>query len=147
MSRSRKIGLGLLLLLLLIQFIRREKNVSTDSFEGTDYISQERPPAAVARLIKDVCYDCHSNNSVYPWHAEVAPVSWWITGHINGGKKHLNFSEWKGYPADKQKHKLEECVEVTKDGSMPLKSYTWLHPEARLSDEQREMLVAHFGGN
>ena len=144
MSKRKKIGLGILAVLLLIQVIRREKNQSTESFAATDYISQEQPPAAVSKILKDACYDCHSNHSAYPWYSEVAPVSWWITSHINGGKQHLNFHEYGNYSAKKAAHKLEECHEMIEKKSMPLKSYTWLHPEAKLTEEQRVMLVDYF---
>jgi len=144
MTRKSKIGIGLLILLVLIQFIRREKNVSSEDFSTTDFMALEQPPAAVAKILKDACYDCHSNNSKYPWYSEVAPVSWWITGHINGGKQHLNFSEWGNYPAKKAAHKLEECYEMMENGAMPLKSYTWLHSEAKLTDDQRKMMVEYF---
>lgn len=144
MTRKSKIGLGILAFLLLSQFIRREKNVSEADFSTTDFIALEQPPAEVAKILENACYDCHSNNSAYPWYAEVAPVSWWIQMHINGGKQHLNFNEWGTYPAKKAAHKLEECAEVIGDNYMPMKAYIKLHSEAKLSAEQREMLVNYF---
>lgn len=146
MTLKKKIGIGILAFLLLSQFIRREKNISAADYSTTDFIALEQPPAEVGQILKAACYDCHSSNSAYPWYAEVAPVSWWITGHINGGKKHLNFSDWGNYPAKKAAHKLEECYEMMENGAMPLKSYTWLHSEAKLSVEQREMMVNYFKG-
>jgi hypothetical protein len=74
----------------------------------------------------------------------VAPISWWIGNHINEGREHLNFSEWTSYDSKKQKHKLEESIEMIKKDEMPMKSFTWLHPEARLNDEQKQELIGFF---
>jgi hypothetical protein len=94
-------------------------------------------PADVHSILKTSCNDCHSNNTVYPWYAEVQPVTWWLNGHIVDGKKHLNLSEFATYSLRKQYHKLEEIDEMVKKGEMPLDSYLWIHKNADLSDGQK----------
>lgn len=135
----KKIALALLVVLVLLQFYRPEKNISS-VVADTDLIASVQPADEVAAILKDACYDCHSNNTTYPWYAEIAPVSLWIDHHVQDGKKHLNFSEWTTYSNKKKAHKLEEVAEELEKGGMPLKSYTLLHENSRLTPEQVEML-------
>ena len=128
---------------IIAQFFRIDKT-NPESDPAGDFITINNPPPKLASLIKDACYDCHSNHTVYPWYTNVAPFSWWIKGHINHAREHLNFSEWTAYSAKKADHKLEECVEWTGDGRMPLKSYVWLHSEAKMTDAQRKELADWF---
>lgn len=142
----KRILMGLAVVLVLIQFIRIDKtNPPLD--EPNDFINLNKPPQQVTTLLKDACYDCHSHETKYPWYTNVAPVSWWIKGHINHGREHLNFSIWGTYEAKKRAHKMEECYEEVEEKHMPLKSYTWVHPEARLTEEQRATLVQWFKDN
>ncbi|MEN7549503.1 heme-binding domain-containing protein [Rapidithrix thailandica] len=101
-------------------------------------------PNDIKLLLQGSCYDCHSNQTAYPWYTSVAPVSWWIKHHINEGREHLNFSTWADYSTERKEHKLEECVEELKEGEMPLESYTWMHGNAKLSPEDRQKLVDWF---
>lgn len=71
----------------------------------------------------------------------IQPVGWWLQYHVNDGKEHLNFSEFLSYDAKKQDHKMEELIEMVKEKEMPLNSYTWTHDEARLTDQERQVLV------
>ncbi|HNH22632.1 MAG TPA: heme-binding domain-containing protein, partial [Ferruginibacter sp.] len=87
------------------------------------------------------CNDCHSNNTVYPWYAEVQPVAWWLNEHIEDGKKDLNFSEFASYRPRRQYKKLEEINELVKENEMPLNSYLWIHKDAKLSDQQKLTLA------
>lgn len=98
--------------------------------------------AAVADVFDRACADCHTNGTTWPWYSKVAPVSWWVVDHVEEGREHLNLSTWASLSADDQDHKLEEWVEMVEEGEMPLPSYTWGHPEARLSDQERETLMA-----
>ncbi len=139
----KNVGLGLIGFFLVIQLIRIDKSAPAGNLSD-DFIVSEATEENVAMLIKNACYDCHSHQTEYPWYAEVAPVSWWIKNHINEGRKHLNFSVWTTYNAKKQKHKLEECIEMMENNEMPLKSFTWTHPEAKLSDEQKALLVSYL---
>lgn len=139
----KRILLGLIAVLVIIQFFRIDKtNPPLDP--PNDFINVQNPPQQIAKLLKDACYDCHSHESKYPWYTNVAPVSWWVKSHINEGREHLNFSTWGTYPLKKRAHKLEECYEEVEEKHMPLKSYTWAHPEARLTEDQRATLVSWF---
>lgn len=126
----------LLLAFIVIQFIRPTKN-KAESVSNNDFSKLYPVPEDVQSILKTSCYDCHSNNTVYPWYAEVQPVAWWLNDHIVDGKKHLNFSEFAGYSLRKQYHKLEETEEMVKKGEMPLNSYLWIHKNAKLSDGQK----------
>ena len=91
--------------------------------------------------IGGTCYDCHSNNTRYPWYAEVQPAAWWLAGHIRDGKDHLNFSEFGSYPAKRAARKLEQCGEQIEEDSMPLASYRLIHRDARFNPEQKKRII------
>lgn len=135
--------MGLLVGLLLIQFIRIDKTLPA-SDPSQDFLAVNATDEGTANILRNACYDCHSHQTEYPWYTNVAPLSWWIQNHILEGREHLNFSIWSTYPAKKSHHKLEECIEMTKEGEMPLASFTWTHPEARLSSEQKALLTGYF---
>lgn len=130
----------LLLIFVIMQFFRPDKNI-TQGDHTVDFIGETKPPVEVKTTLEQSCYDCHSNNTVYPWYNNVAPVSFWLADHIKDGKGHLNFSEWDSYDAKKKDHKLEEVEEMISEGEMPLNEYTWTHEEARLTEEQRNAIV------
>ena len=109
-----------------------------------DFMTMTNPPTEIKALLQNACYDCHSNETAYPWYTNVAPLSFWIKGHINGGREHLNFSEWGNYTKEKQIVKKDECAEWVGDKKMPLLTYTFGHPEAKLSEEDRQKLVDWF---
>ncbi|MCB0571436.1 MAG: heme-binding domain-containing protein [Phaeodactylibacter sp.] len=140
---TKRFLLGLLAVLVIIQFFRIDKtNPPVDASQ--EFIALVAPPADVSKILKDACYDCHSHETAFPWYTNVAPVSWWIANHIEEGRRHLNFSVWGTYAPKKQAHKAEECAEEVKKGEMPLSTYTPMHPEARLTDEQRTRLAEWF---
>lgn len=129
----------LLGLFVLIQFIRPAKN---QSGEQSQDISLQYPiPEAVLSILKTACYDCHSNHTRYPWYAEVQPVAWWLDNHVKEGKRELNFSAFTGRRIAVQNKKFEEIIEMVKEGEMPLNSYTWIHRDAILTDDQRVQLT------
>ena len=138
MMKNFLIGLGLLLL--IIQFIRPDKNELNDL--TYDISTKYEVPGDVNHLMQVSCNDCHSNKTEYPWYANVQPVAWWLNHHVVDGKKHLNFSEFTKKPLFVQNHKLEEIMEMVEEKEMPLPSYTYfgLHPEANLTDAQRTMI-------
>jgi hypothetical protein len=84
-------------------------------------------------ILRRACFDCHSNETVWPWYAYVAPVSWLVASDVEEGREELNFSQWDAYNADRQAHKIKECGEEVAEGEMPLWFYVPAHPEARLS--------------
>lgn len=135
--------LVLVLAIVVIQFIPIDRSVP-EADPNNDFLAAVETPLSIQNLMKDACYDCHSYQSKYPWYAYVAPVSLWVQGHIKDARKHLNFSEWANYDAERRDHKLEELVEEVGEGHMPLNSYLKAHPEARLTDAQREELTDWF---
>ena len=136
----KKILLGLMAIILIAQFIQPSKNKGNRN--GTNDIRQAvTVPDSIMALLSTACYDCHSNKTNYPWYSHITPVNWWLKDHVDEGKKHLNFTEFKTYSLKKQDHKLEEIVETVENHSMPLDSYLWIHDEAALSEQQRKMLV------
>jgi len=140
MKKSTLIIIAIIAVIVLIQFINTRENIPNFD-QQTDFISIHKPDGEVKDILVSTCYDCHSYESKFPWYANVAPVSWWINGHIHEGREHLNFSEWANYDHEKAAHKLEEMVEEVEEGKMPLESYTWMHHEAKLTEEQRQKLI------
>ncbi|WP_268124292.1 heme-binding domain-containing protein [Roseivirga pacifica] len=122
-----------------IQFVDIPEKIAEPVTEN-DIIEQLNVNPEMAGLLKDACYDCHSNQPKYPWYAKIAPVSWTIAEHIEHGRDELNFSEWGTYSKRRRDHKLEEMVEEVEVGNMPLPNYVLMHPEANLTTEQFEML-------
>lgn len=139
----RRILLLLLALLAIAQFIRPDTSLPS-SDPAQDMIAMTQPGGEVTHLLRTACYDCHSNETRYPWYVNITPVNWWLQQHVNEGREEFNMSEWGGHKAKWQRHKAEEAVEMVKDGEMPLDSYTWGHPEARLNDAQRAALTTYF---
>lgn len=140
MSRIKKILIVFLLVLVIIQFIKPEKNLSAAS-SPNDIFAHYQTPDSTKQLIKTACYDCHSNNTVYPWYSEVQPVAWWLSNHIKDAKSEINFSEFATFTPKKADHKMEEVMEVVKEEEMPLKSYSIIHKNARLTDAQRLTII------
>jgi len=98
-------------------------------------------PSEVAAILRRACYDCHSHETRWPWYSHVAPLSWWIAEHVEHGRADLNFSQWPMFDLFEQGMALEDIEEQIRKGEMPLNSYLILHPEARLSKEDREVLL------
>jgi Haem-binding domain len=130
----------LLLALVFMQIFRPAKN-RAEGISNNDISKIYTVPADVETILKSSCYDCHSNNTMYPWYAEVQPVAWWLADHIKDGKKELNFSEFASYRIGKQYRKLEEINKEVKENEMPLDSYLWIHKNAKLSDQQKLTLA------
>jgi hypothetical protein len=136
----QKILLGLLVALVVIQFIRPARNLG-QAQAANDITHVVTVPDSTLRLLQTACYDCHSNHTNYPWYANVNPVGMWLTDHINEGKSELNFSEFATYTAKRQAHKFGAIAETIEKHDMPLNSYLWIHDEARLTDAQRKALI------
>ena len=131
--------LVLALVLLAIQFIHPEKNTSGINAQS---IEKKFPVnAEISAVLKTACNDCHSNTTVYPWYSKIQPVAWYLSDHVNDGKKHLNFDEFLSYPLYRQYHKLEEIDEMIVEDEMPMTSYTLIHRNAKLTEDQKQMLI------
>ena len=109
-----------------------------------DVFAIENSEEALEIMVKKNCYDCHSNQIKYPWYSSIAPVSWFVQDHIDDGRKHMNFSVWGTYSAEKKAHKAEEGYEEVEEGEMPLESYAFIHRHANLSEEERALIVDWF---
>ncbi|MGG9971232.1 heme-binding domain-containing protein [Ferruginibacter sp. SUN002] len=138
----KKILLFLIAAFVIIQFFRPEKNISEASDVLKNDIATLYPvPNDVKKILQTSCYDCHSNNTTYPWYSNFQPVAWWLNHHVTDGKKHLNFNEFTSYRINRQFKKLEEIVDEVKENEMPLSSYTLMHSEAKLDDAQKKLLM------
>ena len=130
-------------IVLVIQVIPVERNVSTvppgQSFEKT-----EKVPANVAAILKVSCYDCHSNNTRYPWYSVIQPGAWFMTRHIKKGKEELNFDEFNNYSKRRKKAKIKSIISQIEKEEMPLKSYLLLHPDAGLTPNKKKVLLQFF---
>ena len=130
----------LLVAFIVIQFFRPAKN-NAEGISSNDISKIYAIPADVQSILKTSCYDCHSNNTVYPWYAEIQPAAWWLADHVKEGKKELNFSEFASYKISRQYRKLEEINKEIKEGEMPLELYLWIHKNSKLRDEQKLILA------
>lgn len=130
----------LILVLLLIQLYRPTKN--TNELVAEEGISvQNEVLENIQIILKNSCYDCHSNNTNYLWYHNIAPISWIVGGHIKEGKEHLNFDEWVNYNADQKKHIIDDLKESIETREMPLVGYLKFHPEASLSEADNQLLL------
>ncbi|EAZ80969.1 heme-binding domain-containing protein [Algoriphagus machipongonensis] len=137
----KKITIGIVIILVAIQFFPTDKNLSDDN---TYHISKSYDlPDNVNMILKNACNDCHTNSTNYPWYSNIQPIGFWLNGHITDGKRHLNFSEFTNRPLAYQNHKLEETIEMVEEKEMPLPSYTYLglHSEANMTEEERQVLI------
>jgi len=143
MRRSIKyILLSLLVIFVVIQFFRPAKNISNQVSQN-DISHRFTMPPEISKIFQNSCYDCHSNNTRYPWYWQVQPVTWWMNGHINDAKRAVNYSEFLSYSARRQYKKIEETNEMVQKDEMPLSSYLIIHRSARLNKDQK-MLVEQW---
>ncbi len=135
MKIFKSIVLVMLLVFIVAQFFGPETNEGTiASFEP--FLKETNPPKEVANILKETCFDCHSDVTRYPWYDKITPVNYWLADHIEEGKKEFNVSAWDNYSTKKKDHKFEELIEMVEKREMPLESYTYTHSEANLTDEQ-----------
>lgn len=143
MSLKKKIILGLAVILIGIQFFQPLRNQS-DEVTASHIERVYNVPQNVKAILTQSCYDCHSNNTRYPWYSRIQPGAWYMARHIKKGKEELNFSEFGEYSARKQRNKFRAMAGQVKDGEMPLSSYTLIHRNAVLSPEDKQVLIAWF---
>ncbi len=131
----------MLTIFVAIQFIRPSKNTTTNDSLENDISSIYPVPENVRNILKSSCYDCHSNNTYYPWYSNIQPFGLWMQFHVDEGKLELNFDEFASYDKKKQNKKLEEIVEEIKINKMPLPSYVKMHKEAKLTQHEKYILT------
>jgi len=140
MKITKKILIGLLLVFLIAQFFGPDKNQSNLE-DIKPFLVETNPPENVKSILENACFDCHSSNTRYPWYNNITPVNYWLADHVKDGKKHFNVSDWANYSLKKKDHKLDELIEEVEEKEMPLKSYTYTHGDANLSDEEIKQVI------
>lgn len=126
-----------------IQFIPTSINQNRKENTPTVFVKLYSPTLKVQNLLQNSCNDCHSNYTVYPWYNKLQPISWFLENHIKEGKSKLNFDEFDTYSDRKKRDKLTSIKEQIEENEMPLSSYTLIHRESKLSDEEKEMLIVY----
>lgn len=134
MKRGTKVALGVVVVIVVMQLVRPTR-------ENPPVTGDLVTPPEVKSVLKKACYDCHSNETVWPWYSNVAPVMWLVARDVNDGRKHLNFSVWDSYEQKRKDKKLDEIAEEVGEGEMPMAIYVPLHPEAKLTDAEKKLLV------
>lgn len=143
MKTAKKVIFWVLVGFAIIQFIPVDK-INKPVDQKLNFVTTQNTPDEVSQLIKNACYDCHSDETVYPKYAQIAPISWSVKSHINDGRRHLNFSVWKSYNADLKKSMLEKSVQTIQNKTMPLPGYIVYHEEANLTAAQQKVLTNYF---
>ena len=139
-SKKKKILIVLLILFLAAQAVQPSKNTD-QTLEPSDIQSSVNVRPAISAILKRACYDCHSNHTIYLWYDNITPVNWWVADHIEQGKQELNFTTFNEYKKALQFEKLEEIAQSVENDEMPLKSYTLIHPNAKLSEDEKTALA------
>ena len=137
------IALVVLLGFVGIQFVPTEPNLS-DVVPDTDFMSVNQVAKDIEHDLRVSCYDCHSNNTQYPWYSKVQPIAWFLEGHIKEGKAELNFNEWDSLSSRRKASKLRSIVKQIENGEMPLASYTLIHKEATFSEKEAQRVVKYM---
>lgn len=139
MKLWKKIVLALAVVFVILQLFRPEKNVGGST---THNIAQRfAVPPGVQMVLQRSCYNCHSNNTAYPWYEEVQPVGWFLAKHIRDGKRALNFDEYTSYRLMRQYRRFQDIIDQVENGEMPLPSYLLVHRDARLSQSEKDELI------
>ncbi|TSA31701.1 MAG: cytochrome C [Porphyromonadaceae bacterium] len=140
MSFTKKLLLAIGIAFIAIQFVQPAHNKS-DHALSTDILKIVNIPDSVNAILKNSCYDCHSNNTVYPWYSNIQPMGWLMANHIKQGKEALNFSEFGSYSPRRQLSKLNAIANSIRDDIMPLSSYKLMHKNAHLSTNKKTIFI------
>ena len=142
MKKVLKIILAIVLFIFIaIQFYQPALNVDKGQVYTTDFTQVYKMPVEVKAMLQTSCYDCHSNNTKYVWYDYIQPARAIVENHINNAKEDLNFNEWGTYTNRKQERLLNSIKEQIETKQMPLSSYTLMHKDAKLNDEQIKVLT------
>jgi exonuclease VII small subunit len=139
----KKVLIIIIVAFILIQFFPIGKSNPAPT-PNMDFLTIKKTPEKTAAMIRTSCYDCHSNESKYPWYSNVQPFGWFLKNHIEEGRKELNFSTFATYEKKRQVHQLEEAVEKLEKNEMPLDSYVLIHNDAKLTLEEQKELIHYF---
>lgn len=138
--KKNKIWLLLILILVVLQIIPSGQPVVIED-NPNDLLLNNEVPQEVESMLRAACYDCHSNESKYPWYAYIAPVSFLVNRDIRVGREEMNFSDWESFSKVERAKHLDGIIEAVEAEEMPMPIYPPLHPEAKLSDEDRQILM------
>jgi len=138
--RIKIIAIIVLVAFVGIQFIQTTRNQS-DMVPETDFILVNDAPSDIKSMLQVSCYDCHSNNTQYPWYNKIQPVTWFLENHISDGKAELNFSEWDLLSNRREASKLRSIIKQIEGDEMPLWSYTLIHNDAKFSKEEKSTII------
>lgn len=134
------IAIVLLVAFVGIQFIPTTRNQS-DTVPSTDFMLVNNVPETIQKKLQVSCYDCHSNNTQYPWYNKIQPAAWFLEDHIKEGKAELNFNEWDSLSSRRKASKLRSIIKQIESGEMPLNSYTLIHTDATFSEVEAEAMI------
>ncbi len=137
----KKIAIIVFIIFLLMQCYQPARNIGYEQYFSANFTEMYKVPQNIETTLRASCYDCHSDNTNYPWYSYVQPIRFFMDGHINEGKQKLNFNEFGNYSKRKQKSKLEAISKQVKSGEMPLSSYTLIHKKAILSSNQKQEII------
>ena len=140
MKILKKLLVVLAIILIVAQFFGPKKHQGdVASFEP--FFKDTNPSEEVTYILKETCFDCHSDVTRYPWYEKITPVNYWLASHVKDGKEEFNISAWHLYSVKKKDHKFKELIEVVENKEMPLESFTFTHSEAKLTDAQIAAVV------
>jgi hypothetical protein len=145
MKRFKQIVFWCLVGFTLIQFIPVDR-VNKPVDHKVNFFDSKKTPDKIKQLVKGACYDCHSDETIYPKYAYIAPFSWSVKSHINEGREHLNFSVWETYNKDLKTNMLAKSIQTLQNKTMPMPGYIVYHKEANLSEAERTLLINYFQG-
>lgn len=134
------IAMVLLVVFVGMQFMPTQRNQS-EIVPKSDFLLVNKAPKNMGSLLQTSCYDCHSNNTDYPWYNTVQPLAWFLEDHVKNGKSELNFSLWDALSDRRKSSKLRSIIKQIKSGKMPLDSYLWVHKDAKFSDEDKTTII------
>ncbi len=138
-----KISIAVIVFFALIQFVPVDFT-NKPVVKSHNFVDIFQTPGNIRQTLKQSCYDCHSNETEYPKYVKIAPISWSIKNHVNEGREHLNFSEWGTFNQDLKRNMLENAIADLQQNRMPKEGYVAQHPEARLSPEAKNDLIAYL---
>ena len=139
----KKLLIIFLVAFIIIQFFPVDKS-NPPVNQGMDFLHAKNTPEDIASKIRTSCYDCHSNETKYPWYSNIQPIGWFLKDHIDEGRKHLNFSIFATYEPKRQAHKISESVEMIETEKMPLESYLLGHHEAKMTQNEKKQIVDYL---
>ena len=140
MNWKKIIWIAVVAVIVIVQLIPSGRPEVID-INPNDLIVNNALPDSISNLLKSACYDCHSNETVYPWYAYVAPVSWLVSRDTRLGRGEVNFSDWEQLIKMDKAKLLGDIADEVEDGIMPMPIYILMHPEAKLTMEQRQLIV------